>query len=484
MATRDWTPTKKQMEFLNAPEDEVLYGGAVGPGKSEGLLLFSVARRLRIPKSKGLLLRRTFPELEMSLIRRSRELLPGFGAKYQEQHHRWTFPNGSMLTFGFLERDEDVYRFQSSEFEDIGFDELTTFSEFQYVYLMSRLRTTKPGVRCFMRGATNPGNVGHAFVKARFVDIGPWNTPYTDPQTGTTRRFIPGTLDDNPHIQREQYERFLDNLPADQRRMLRNGDWDAFTGQAFSEWQRAIHVVEPFAIPSWWRRWIGNDPGYTDPFAWYWFAADEDGNVYAYRELTREERDERIPYSDQGRAVYEQSIVGSEINRPEFDETGKPLREDIDFVVTGMDAFNKHPETGKAIMDYYREGGMPWGCIKPIHGPNSRRLRKAIVHEYLKWNKDEQTSKVTSRLRVFSTCRKLIETLPNLTIDKRDAEKVADCAILHWYDGLSYGLGAWHSERSTLRQKKELPKHQAYKEKLIKKSQNRVIQAYRSMYHR
>jgi hypothetical protein len=443
-----WEPTPKQDEFLQCTEDEVLLGGAVGGGKSDGLLLFATLRRLAIPGSKGLILRRTFPELEMSLIARSRELYPGFGAKYQEQHHRWVFPNGSVQMFSYMEKDNDVYRYQSAAFEDICFDELTAFTEFQYTYMLSRLRTTKPGVLCFARGATNPGNIGHAFVRARFVTVAPPNTRYVDPESGTTRRFVPATLDDNPHLNADQYKQFLSNLPPEQHRMLRYGDWDAFSGQAFPEFRTEIHVVQPFPIPSWWRRWIANDPGYTDPFAWHWFAADQDGNVYCYREYTRDGQSERIAYSDQGREVFDRSIQGLEINRPEQDEGGRSVREQIDFVVTGMDAFNKHPEDGKSIIDYYREGGIPWGFIQPVHGPNSRRVRKAVFHEYLKWAEDKNTGKTTARLKIFNTCRKLVETLPTLVIDPRDREKVAECSIDHWFDSSSYGICAWHTDRA------------------------------------
>ena len=442
-----WEPSPKQLEFLGCEEDEVFFGGAAGPGKSEGLLLFATLRRLTIPGSQGLILRRTFPELEMSLIARSRELYPGFGAKYQEQHHRWVFPNGSVQMFSYLEKDTDVHRYQSAEFEDICWDELTSFSEFQYLYLLSRLRTSKPDVRCFARSGSNPGNIGHAFVRARFVTVAPPNTRYTDPESGTTRRFIPGLLEDNPYINKVQYEQYLNNLPSEQRRMLRYGDWDAFSGQAFPEFRADIHVVQPFPIPAWWRRWIANDPGYTDPFAWYWFAADQDGNVYCYREYTREGQSERIVYSDQAHEVFEMSVQGLEVSRPEYDGE-QPVREEIGFVVTGMDALAKHPEHGKAIVDYYAEGGIPWGFIQPVHGPNSRRVRKAVFHEYLKWAEDKNTGKTTAKLKIFSTCRKLVETLSMLVTDPRDSEKVAECGIDHWFDSASYGICAWHADRA------------------------------------
>lgn len=422
------TLTAKQEEFINASEDEVFYGGAVGGGKSLAILVFSLLRRQRIPNSHGLILRRTYPELEMSHIRTSKQLLAGNGAKYLEQHKRWEFPNGSILQFGYAERYDDLMRYKSAEFEDICLDEASDFTEDEYMFLQSRLRTTKQGVRCVMRLGSNPGGQGHVWLKRRFVDVA--RTRYIDPETGLTRRFIPATLDDNPYIDRASYERRLAAMPDDLRRMFRHGDWNVFSGQAFDMFRHEIHVVEPFEVPGWWRRWLANDPGYADHFAWYWLAADQDGNVYVYREHTNAEG-ERIPYSEQARQVVE--LTGDER---------------IDFVVTGMDAFNQHPETGKSIIDYYREGGMTWGFLQPVHGPQSRKLRAATLHEYLKPYLDENTSRQVARLRIFSTCTKLVETLPILAADRNDPEAVAKSSIDHWYDALSYGLCAHHAEQS------------------------------------
>lgn len=458
------TPTRKQRKFLSAVEDEVLYGGAVGGGKSAGLLMFSIARRLLIPNSQGLILRRTYPELEMSHILTSKRWLAPLVnekmAKYSEQHKRWAFKNGSVLQFGYAERHDDLYRYQSSEYEDICIDEASQFSENDYLFLLSRLRTTKAGVKCFIRLASNPGGIGHIWLKRRFVDVAK-NTSYTDSETGLTRRFVSATLDDNPHIDIQAYERRLAAMPKELRRMYRYGDWNVFSGQVFEEFRYDIHVVRPFPIPAWWRRWIANDPGYADHFAWYWFAADDLGNVYLYREYTNEDG-ERIPYSQQALQVVEM--------------TGE---EHIDFVVTGMDAFNPHPETGKSIIDYYREGGIPWGFLEPIHGAGSRKIRSATVHEYLQPVYDENTGRYEAKLRIFGTCSKLIETLPVLAADKTDPEVVAKCGIDHWYDAMSYGLCVWHAEVS-----KEPPKPKTFiqkdKERLSRRSSDFLKRALMS----
>lgn len=221
---------------------------------------------------------------------------------------------------------------------------------------------------------------------------------------------------------------------------------------AFPEFDVAVHVVKPFPIPAWWRRWRANDPGYSDPFAWYWLAADEDGNVYIYREFTRLPSDSKLSYSEQAARVAALSVVGTEVpgRPPEMawdDEAHelRPVQEHINFTVTGMDAFNAHPDTGKAHIDYYADGGLK-GFIKPVHGSGARAAMAATWHEYLKVF-DGPDGRPTARLKIFSTCRRLIEMLPQLVVDERNPEAVAD-GNDDQYQAAGYGLQAWHAERS------------------------------------
>lgn len=212
-----YTPSTPQLLFLCSLEQEVLYGGAAGGGKSVALLAGAL-QYVDVPGYHALLLRRTFADLNLprSLIPLSKEWLYGTAAQFHEQDHRWSFPSGATVSFGYLDTDNDKYRYQSAAFSFIGFDELTQFSEPMYTYLFSRLR--KPAalnVPLRMRAASNPGGMGHFWVRKRFV-VG------RHPE----RAFIPAKLDDNPHLDREQYERALDNLDPVQRQQLRDGNWD------------------------------------------------------------------------------------------------------------------------------------------------------------------------------------------------------------------------------------------------------------------
>ena len=173
------SPTQKQSlaliahRFLDETPKQVFYGGAAGGGKSDWLLMGAL-EYVEVPGYAALLLRRTFQDLALpgAIMARSQEWLRGTDAHWNEQRHKWSFPAGSSLTFGYVARDADVYQYQSAEFQFIGFDELTQFTEFQYRYLLSRCRrpegSTLGDVPLRVYAASNPGGVGHMWVKRWF----------------------------------------------------------------------------------------------------------------------------------------------------------------------------------------------------------------------------------------------------------------------------------------------------------------------------
>ena len=213
-----------------------------------------------VPGYAAILFRRTFADLALpqALMARAHEWLQGTDAHWNERDKTWTFPSGATLTFGYLASENDKYRYQSAEFQFIGFDELTQFTESQYTYLFSRLRR-KAGVvvPLRMRSASNPGGAGHAWVFERFV------------VPGSGRVFVPAGLADNPHIDRAEYERSLSELDDTTRQQLLEGLW--VTDPAGKPFQR-----------EWWRgqnrydaadealrrrvvgRWLSWDTGYKD----------------------------------------------------------------------------------------------------------------------------------------------------------------------------------------------------------------------------
>ena len=216
-------PTVKQATFLLCPVREVLYGGAGGGGKSEALLMGAL-QYVHQSGYAALLLRRTYAELALpgGLMDRAAEWLTSTDAHWDGNDKRWTFPSGASLSFGYLQTAQDRYRYQSSEFQYIGFDELTEFEELPYRFLFSRLRRRVGlDVPLRMRAATNPGGTGHVWVKDRFL------------QNPEDRVFIPARLSDNPHTDGRQYVLSLAHLDPVTRAQILDGDWEAREGGMF-----------------------------------------------------------------------------------------------------------------------------------------------------------------------------------------------------------------------------------------------------------
>jgi predicted phage terminase large subunit-like protein len=210
------TPTSRQSLFLSYPAKELLYGGAAGGGKSAALLA-SALQYVGEPDYAAVLLRRSFADLNKpkALIPLSHEWLQGRGASWDGQQHQWKFPSGATVGFGYLDNDNDVYQYQGAAYQFIGFDELTQFTEFQYRYLFSRCRRlTGSAIPLRVRAASNPGGVGHEWVKQRFLE-----------ESKPQRRFVSAKLEDNPYLDLEEYERQLAELDPVTRAQLRHGDW-------------------------------------------------------------------------------------------------------------------------------------------------------------------------------------------------------------------------------------------------------------------
>lgn len=405
--------TEKQQKFINADCDEVLYGGAAGGGKSFGQIVDAFLCSIKYPGIKQLILRTSFPELERSLIMTALQIIPRGLYSYNSTKHKMTFKNGSFIEFGYISSDSDVSQYQSAEYDIIRFDELTHFSEYQYTYMQSRIR----GVNSFpkqTKSSTNPGSQGHGWVKGRFIDTAAPEVIYEE--KGRRRVFIPAKVQDNNFLMESDpdYIKRLEALSENDMRALLYGDWDIFEGQYFTEFDREVHTIAPFEIPSYWRKFRSMDYG-LDMCACLWYAVDTEGNIYVYREFC------------------ESGLILSEAAR-KISEIGKG--EKIQYTVASPDLWNRRQDTGRSGMEIMAEAGLV-GLVKA----DDRRVEGwRNMREYLKVFDDGNGR--SAKIKIFNTCTELVKCIPLLTHDKHNGE---DCAgephdITHAPESLRYGL--------------------------------------------
>jgi len=399
-----------QTEFLSAPEQDVLYGGSAGGGKSYAMLVDPL-RYMHVKEHRALLLRKSMPELR-ELIDKSRELYPKAftGAKFREVEKIWRFPSGASLEFGYLDRDADVYRYQGQSYTWIGIDELTQYpTEFPLQYLQSRLRTTNNEIKCYIRCTANPGGVGGYWVKKRYLDPSPPNESFTG-QDKITRRFIPARLEDNPYLAADgKYEQMLQSLPAVQRKQLLEGNWDVAEGAAFTEFDYETHCIDPFEIPRTWERVKGIDYGYAAESAVIWGAVDpQDETLIIYREL------------------YQKGLTGEDLAKKIY-EFEKEERLSIQGVLDWA-AWAKTGTTGPTVGEVLAKAGH-----KLRRADKNRIQGKIQIHERLK-----QNDKGRPKLQIFKTCPNLIREIQSIPLDPNKPEDVDTKASDHAYDALRY----------------------------------------------
>jgi len=277
-----YRPFPKQQAFHSSPAKYRLFGGAAGPGKSKALLMEAILQAHEHRGANTLLLRRTFPELEQSLLLYFRRDIPRELYKsFHESKRVVEWRNGSTTRFGYCQSESDVYQYQGAEFLFIGIDELTLFTLRQWQFLTSRNRCPVPGAFPCMAGATNPGNIGHAWVKSLWIDKQPASgMENPDAYDPADYDFIPARVSDNPiYAADENYLKTLRALPSHLKRAFLDGDWDVFAGQYFDKFDPTRHVIRAELIGTqgdwkpWWPRWISIDWGFEHPSAAYWHAA-------------------------------------------------------------------------------------------------------------------------------------------------------------------------------------------------------------------
>ena len=429
-----------QTTFLESSVQEVLYGGAAGGGKSYAMLADAL-RDLNHPQFNGLLLRRTTEELR-ELVQKSQELYPKAipGIKWSERQMTWRTPTGGRLWMSFLEREQDVTRYQGQAFNWIGFDELAQWpTPYPWDYLRSRLRTTSAGLKTYMRATANPGGLGGHWVKKMFIDPAVPGKSFwaTELNTGEKlveppfhvdgsvnerggqglfkRLFIPAKLSDNPYLYEDgMYEKNLLSLPENERNRLLYGNWDIVDGAAFTEWNPDVHVVEPYDIPYGWRKFRACDYGYGSHTSVLWFAVTPEEQIVLYREM----------YVSKVLAVDLADMI------LETEKDDGPIA----YGVLDSSLWHRRGDPGPSLAEQMISRGCKWRPSDRSKG--SRVSGKNECHRRLQI--DEWTGE--PRFVVFNHCRNFIAHIPVLPTDPNNPEDVDTKAEDHDYDAWRYAM--------------------------------------------
>ena len=406
----------KQIEFCKAKNKYICYGGARGGGKSHISRIKMCLLALNYPGIQILILRRTLKELRENHVMQLQKLLKGI-AQYKESTKEFVFGNGSRIVLGYCDAEKDVLQYQGQAYEVITMEEATMFTEFQFQSLTESNRMSGNMKQAFtprMYFTCNPGGVGHQWVKRLFID-----RDYRGSENPDDYLFIPSNVYENKYLMEHDpnYVRVLENLPEDRKQAMLYGNWDIFDGQFFPEFNRNLHVIEPFEIPEHWNRYIALDYG-LDMFAVLFVAIDTKGKAYIYNE------------------IHKSNLIVSEAR-----QTLKSYMRDKTYkdIYAPPDLWNRNRDTGKSTAELFAEGGIVF-----TKAGNDRESGWLTVKEWIKPKKvrHEQTGELieTTDLYIFSNCVNLIRCLPQLQHDDKNPNDVATepHEITHITDALRY----------------------------------------------
>ena len=476
--TGEWRPTKRQEQFLSLPLTvrEAMYGGGAGSSKTDVLLLYGICHGWHNnPAFKQVFLRRTFPELRNEVIPRSRQIYHRFGATLNKSDMAWTFPRpdqvgsgflnaGAMIFLGQCEGEDDVHKYDSMEINLFTPDEITSITEYIYLYLgFTRVRTSDPTLPAIIRAAGMPGGIGHTWVSKRFPSAAPPGTIIRG-KGQNLRVYIHATLADNPHID-PGYKQSLEALPEAEKRAKLYGDWNAYAGQVFDEFRdrqypdeppNALHVIPEFLIPTYWPKIVVGDWGFAAMTYVCFAAISPQRRVYIYRELywTKFKIEEWAPFVK------------------EYIELENPRT--IRFCRSAGKEMGQEHTIQEQISNAL---GRPVDLTNNNQG--SRIAGKQLIHEYLRWRpkhqflkqKTQQYSEETAmwilrnrgmkeyksyldsfdepeiesnlpKLQIFDSCRVLSEAIKACSYDKKKIEDIAGFAGDDPIDALRYLVDA------------------------------------------
>lgn len=397
---------------------EVGCGGARGPGKSHAIFAQTALDDCqRQPNLKALFIRKTAITAKESFNDLIDRVLKN-KVTYEISNNVISFPNGSRMLLGGFHNEDDIDKYVGVEYDIIVIEELNQLTEDKYEKLRGSLRTSKPNWRPRIYVSFNPGGIGHAFVKERFV------LPHRL-RDETTTAFIPSTFKDNPSLNVE-YIDYLENLTGDLGRAWREGDFDLFAGQFFREFKETVHVCHPFQIPSDWKKFFAFDYGLNHPLSLGWYATSPDSVVYRYREL----HGPGMSYTQAAEEFVAMTPEDEKLDYGVCDPAIWSKQGGSDDLLSGAEIFSKRVRelTGRDP--------------RLIKADNNRIVGWGVVREYLRpyMVKENGEDQIRANLQIFSTCRQMIRTLPDMIHDDRiveDMKKVDndDCA-----DELRYAL--------------------------------------------
>lgn len=455
-----YTHTPKQRKFHESAANEVLFGGAAGGGKSKAIVMDALMRCYKHAGTVAYVFRRTYTELEDTIIREMRSSYPKGIGTYNVGRHEWTLSNGSQICCRHCSEVASMYDYKGAEIQWLYFDELTTFPSEIYEFLKTRLRAKKAlGVVPVVRSSSNPGDIGHAWVKARFVDAGPYmdmiqTRTYSETlgkESVSTVQYIPSLATENPHIT-DDYIMELERKPPALRDAYLHGNWDAFEGQVFTEFTNSAkhyadrtetHVIDPFTIPPNWPRYMSYDHGFSKPFSCGWWAIGPDGTAYRYKEW----------YGWNGSPDHGAEMALGEIARGILEREDDERREGIE-VDRICDPALFQRSTGDSIKQQFDAYGVYFR-----RGENARLAGKSEFHERLRMRDSDVEMGTAARfekpgaiegfrqeslrrplLQVFRTCMHFIRTIPALPYSLTKAEDVDTASEDHVYDECRYFL--------------------------------------------
>jgi phage terminase large subunit len=409
------SPYPRQIEFFKSKARYIAYGGARGGGKSWAARMKAVLLATRYEGIQILLLRRSLKELRENHVLPLQKMLKD-AAHFSEMNKEFSFPSGSRIVLGYCSTESDVLQYQGQAYDVIFLEEATQFTEMQFRTFTESNRSSGQMRERFsprMYFTCNPGGVGHNWVKRLFID-----KLYIGKEKEENYHFVKSTVYDNKYLMENnpEYVENLENLPDARRRAMLYGDWDAFEGQYFEEFNKDVHVCDAFDIPEYWDKYVSLDYG-LDMLAVYWYATDSQGTTFVYREFC------------------EPNLIISDACKRILSLT----KEQIKTFYAPPDLWNRRQDTGKSAAEVFQENG-----IFLTKSNNDRIQGWYNVKEWLQVLKvkDEQTGeeKNSTRLKIWKNCAILIKNLPLLQHDDKKPNDISNepHEITHSPDALRY----------------------------------------------